>query len=93
MFCVHYILNKKLATKRKNKFAKNNIVYESDCNNCKAPYFDVSSGPLKLRSVENQRSVENCDCQDLKNWKKKLENTVGKHVVMEFKKIVERKSH
>ena len=38
---------------------KNNIVYETDCNNYKAVYFGESKQSLKSRSDEHKRSVRN----------------------------------
>ena len=40
---------------------KKNIVYETDCSNCKAVYFGESKRPLKSRSDEHRSSVGNCD--------------------------------
>ena len=41
----------KLLCKPKDRVAidKNNIVYEINCNNCEAVYFDESKQSLKLR--------------------------------------------
>ena len=41
---------------------KNDIVYESDCNNCEAVYYGESKWSLKSRSGDHKRSVRNCDC-------------------------------
>ena len=56
---------RKLLCKPKDRVAtedKNNIVYEIDCSNCEAVYFDESKQYLKSRSDEQKRSVRNCDC-------------------------------
>ena len=63
----------KLHCKPKNRIAteyKNNIVYEIDCSNCKAVYFDESKQSLKSRSDEHKRFVKNCDCD---------KNEIAKH--------------
>ena len=39
-----------------------NVVYEIDCSNCKAVYFDESKRSLKLRSDEHKRFAKSCDC-------------------------------
>ena len=39
-----------------------NVVYENDCSNCKAVYFDESKRSLKLRSDEHKRFAKSCDC-------------------------------
>ena len=49
---------------------KNNIVYEIDCSNCEAVYFDESKRSLKSRSDEHKRSVRNCNCD---------KNEIAKH--------------
>ena len=41
---------------------ENNIVNETDWNNCRAAYFCESKQSLKLRSDEHKRSLWNCDC-------------------------------
>ena len=48
-----------------------NIVYEIDCSNCEAMYFDEFKFSLKLRSAENKRSVGNCNCDKDENAKLK----------------------
>ena len=48
---------RKLLCKPKDRVAsenKNNIVYEIDCSNCEAVYFNESKRSLKLRSDEQQ---------------------------------------
>ena len=40
---------------------KNNIVYQIDCSNCEAVYFNESKQSLKLCLDEHKRSVRNCD--------------------------------
>ena len=54
---------------------KNNVVYEIDCNNWEAVYFDESQRSLKSCLDEHKRSVRNCNCK-----KTKLRNTVGKQI-------------
>ena len=51
---------------------KNNIVYEIDCSNCEAVYFNESKGSLKSCSFEHEQkiSVRNCDCD---------KNEIAKH--------------
>ena len=49
---------------------KSNIVYEVDCSNCEAIYFNESKWSLKSRSDEHKRSVRNCDCD---------KNEIAKH--------------
>ena len=41
---------------------KNNIVYEIDCSNFEAVYFDESKRSLTSYSDEHKRSVRNCNC-------------------------------
>ena len=51
----------KLLCKPKDQVAtedKNNNVYETDCNNCKAVYFGESKPSLKSRSDESKRSAK-----------------------------------
>ena len=68
---------------------KNNIVYETDCNNCEAVYFRESKGSLISRSDEHIRSHKSCDCE---------KNEIVKHcweVDYNFRwdqKVVDRKS-
>ena len=55
----------KLLCKPKDRIAtedKNNMVYEINCSNCEAVYFDESKRCLKSRSDKHKRSVRNCDC-------------------------------
>ena len=64
---------RKLLCKPKDRVAtedKNKIVYEIDCSNCEAVYFDESKRSLKLRSDEHKRSVSN------RNYDK---NEIAKH--------------
>ena len=63
----------KLLCKPKDRVAaedKNNIVYEIDCSNYEAVYFDESKRSLKLCSYEHKRTVRNCDCD---------KNKIAKH--------------
>ena len=56
---------RKLLCKTKDRVAtedKNNIAYETDCNNCQAVYFGESKQSLKSRPYENKTPVRNCDC-------------------------------
>ena len=56
---------RKLLCRPKDRAAtedKNNIVYQIDCSNCEAVYFDESERSLKSRSDKHKRSVRNCDC-------------------------------
>ena len=58
----------KLLCKPKDRVAtwdKNNIVYEIDCSNSEAVYFDESKRSLKSLSDEHKRSVKNCDCDKI----------------------------
>ena len=41
---------------------KNNIVYETACNNCEVVYFGESKRSLKSLSGEHIRSHKSCDC-------------------------------
>ena len=43
---------------------KNIIVYEADCSNGEAAYFDESKQSLKSLSAEHKRSVKNWDCDE-----------------------------
>ena len=64
---------RKLLCKPKDRVAiedKNNIIYEIDCSNCQAVYFDESKRSLKSRSDKQKRSVRNCDCD---------KNEIAKH--------------
>ena len=49
---------------------KNNIVYEIDCSNCEAVYFDESKRSLQSHSDEHRRSARKCDCD---------KNEIAKH--------------
>ena len=63
----------KLLCKPKDQVAteyKNNIVYEIDCRNCEAVYFDESKRSLKSSKHEHKSSVGNCDCE---------KNEIAKH--------------
>ena len=71
---------RKLLRKPKDRVAsenKNNIVYEIDCSNCEAVYFNESKRSLKLRSDEQK---------DLSGIaiviKIKLLNTAGKQTII-----------
>ena len=57
---------RKLLCKPKDRVVtegKNNIVYETDCSNCKAVYLGESKRSFKSRSDEHERSVRNRDCE------------------------------
>ena len=49
---------------------KSNIIYEIDCSNCQAVFFDESKPSLKSRSDEHKRFIRNCDCD---------KNEIAKH--------------
>ena len=54
---------RKLLCKPKDRVATEDEIYEIDCSNCQAVYFDASKRSLKSHSDEQQKSsVRNCDC-------------------------------
>ena len=54
---------RKLLCKPKDRVATEDEIYEIDCSNCQAVYFDASKRSLKSHSDEQQKSsVGNCDC-------------------------------
>ena len=68
---------------------KNNILYEIDCSNRQAVYFDESKRSLKSSLDEHKISVRNCDC----------DNEIAKHCweadhkFYDYqKKVIDRKS-
>ena len=72
IFCTEMTL-RKLLCKPKDRVAtedKSNIVYEIDCSNCQAVFFDESKPSLKSRSDEHKRFIRNCDCD---------KNEIAKH--------------
>ena len=55
---------RKLICKPKDRVTtedKNNIIYQIDCSNCEAFYFDESKRSLKSCSHEHKWSVRNCN--------------------------------
>ena len=64
---------RRLLCKPKDRVAtedKNNIVYEIDCSKCEAVYFGESKQSLKLCSIEQKRSIRDCNCD---------KNEIAKH--------------
>ena len=83
----------KLLCKPKDRVAtkdKNNIVYEIDCSNCEAVYFDESKRSLKSRSDEHRRSARNCDCD--KNETAKHCWEADHNLSWDQKKVLDRES-
>ena len=85
--------NNKPLFKPKDRVAtedKNNIVYEIDCSNSKAVYFDESERSLKLPSDEDKRSTRNCDCD--KNEITKHFREADHNLSWDQKKFIDRES-
>ena len=83
----------KLVFKVKDRLAtedKKNIVYESDCKNCEAVSFSASKRSLKLRSDEQNRSAQNCNCEKNENEKHCVEKQINTLVGIRRKLLIKK---